>query len=65
MSANRDRAVKLLDHYITLLMERPGAIKVTQDNHVEIAECVDSLIDAAVEKAIEKATALIPKSGKV
>jgi hypothetical protein len=51
MSEPRDRAVYLLDHYITLVMERPGTRKLTTtaDTHTELAELVDAIIEASVQ----------------
>ena len=46
MTSSRDRAVRLLDHYITLLMEKAG-LKVDSDTHAELQDLVDAIIDAA------------------
>jgi hypothetical protein len=42
----RDTAVQLFDHYITLVMTRSGC-KVDSDTHVELAACIDAIIEAA------------------
>lgn len=49
MSANRDRAVALLQHYMSLRAAQSGA-KWDNDNMVEVEEIVDSIIAAAREK---------------
>jgi len=48
--SRRDTAADLLDHYITLLMTKAG-LKPDSDTHAELAECVDAIIDAALEAA--------------
>lgn len=45
-NSNRDRAVGLLDHYVTLLMTQ-AKLKVSEDTHAELVDLVDSIIDAA------------------
>ena len=59
-SSSRDRAVHLLDHYIVLLMRKAG-LKPDSDTHVELAECVDAIIDAAVEAIIRDVRITIPQ----
>lgn len=56
MSNPRDRAVELLTHYITLLMERPGTrvLKIDNDTYAEIADVVDSIVEAAADSAVER-----------
>ena len=52
MVSNRDHAVELLDHYITLVMTKPGTrvLKVDSDTHAELAELIDTIIAAAVDE---------------
>ena len=54
MSANRERAKKLLRNYFTSFTVEAG-FKVTNDNRVEWDDLVDSLIDAAKEEVREEA----------
>jgi len=50
--ANRDKAVRLLQHYMTLTMRKVG-LKPDGDTLAELAECVDAIIDAAADKLID------------
>jgi hypothetical protein len=63
---SRDEAVQLLDHYITMIMERAGtrSMKVDSDTHVEIAQCVDAIIDAVVEKTLARIKDDMIQSGR-
>lgn len=50
MSPHRERAVNLLSHYIGRCMRAAG-LKVNSDVEAELQECVDAIVDAAVEEA--------------
>lgn len=49
----RDDAVHLLDHYVTMLMERTGTKHVHSDTHAELAQLVDDIIDASVSATLQ------------
>jgi len=57
-SSSRAEAIRLLDHYITLLMEKTGC-KVDNDIHAEIEQLVDALIVASFTEMAE----VIKKAG--
>lgn len=48
--SKRDYAKRTLTHYITLTMREAG-MKVDGDTYAELSDCVDTIIDAAVEEA--------------
>lgn len=51
MARDRDQAVQLLDHYLTMVMVKVG-LKPDADTHAEIAQIVDCIIDAAAGKTL-------------
>jgi len=57
-NAARDKAVRLLDHYLCMIAERSG-MKVDSDTHAEIAEVVDSIIEATIEENRKYMTGLV------
>lgn len=49
----RETAVQLLYHYVSKTMEKAG-MSVDDDTYAEIAECVDSIIEASAEAAVTR-----------
>ena len=49
MTNNRQRAIKLAQHYFEVLAKSSGA-NLDNDNRLEIAELVNAIIDAAKEE---------------